>query len=721
MLGFPRLLPVAVLGIPYLGALSQTPSIFELGPGQPQLYASGILRYNLIYWSHDTHLSIEEVNESNTELGETSTPKSSKQHPRTIVSLNQPQAWDLTFEVFYRFTMCSNVNNIAVALPVELLHAIFAFCTDSAEDPHGHDPNLVSRRPRYAPNWVAITYVCQHWRAVALGFRKLWSTITPDLSPKWVAAFLERSSHAPKYVSIYVGPPPKKQPKRRRCGTKRRPVQKPLMALPGEVIQGVLSHPSRIETLHLEGNTVDVVRTLKSLDVSIPLSSLSLDLWDEFKYPHLIDSWGEDERPDASLILPETIFGGSASRLRRLHCSSGLHVIFPSCVLRAVSYFCVSCSFCPNRLFASLSQMPQLEVLRVSSPIRQYSFLLHSDGATTPVNLKNLSLLVIEDASLEPLTTLLDRLLVPANVRRHLKLKLDESKFDTSLWERFSSSMREATAGSSDPLRGIHFRREPSRTSIRIWATLHEPGLLPSPWPPLDDPFSLEIHCTDRSCLYGLHTSYSISPFHRLQEFCVSLGGPSVQELFVEYGAEPESRRRPVIPHRCWWTLFSGLSALKTLHFGEGAAELLVSASYGVSMGPRGTPPDSALPWRDSLSDSVERVIVSRSAFSTRVLCNWIYYAFALPPEVDVSLLRKNVLALLSEPRWKSADIEPVEDATESLLIFLLYCRPMDVQVSELSLVGPTWDQPDGLETLERLIHMLDPDWNAILEVVSPD
>jgi hypothetical protein len=78
-----------------------------------------------------------------------------------------------------------------------------------------------------------------------------------------------------------------------------------------------------------------------------------------------------------------------------------------------------------------------------------------------------------------------------------------------------------------------------------------------------------------------------------------------------------------------------------------------------------------------------------------------------------------NVLADLSVPRWKPADIESVEDVTESLLIFLLHCRSMGAQVSELSLVESTWDEPGGLEILRRLLHILDPDWNVILETIS--
>jgi hypothetical protein len=364
-----------------------------------------------------------------------------------------------------------------------------------------------------------------------------------------------------------------------------------------------------------------------------------------------------------------------------------------------------------------------------------------------PVTLKHLSVLVIEDTFLELLIALLGCISVPPTVRRHIKLKLDGSKSDAVLWSRFSSMMPEIIANSPDPVHGIHFRREPSNTSVWLWvspassfSTGHRDNPSSSSWPPLDDPFSLEIHCTDRNCLYGLHTSYSVSFFHRLQELCVSLGGPSVQELFVEYGTEPNSRRRPSIPHRCWRTLFTGLSSLKTLRFGDGAAELLVSALYGgaavsAAVTPTGgsataaaTPADSgnvatgAAAWRGFLSGSLQRVMVSRSAFSSRILWDWIHYAYARPAEWDAPLLRMNVLADLSVPRWKPADIELVEDVTESLLIFLLHCRSTGAQVSELSLAESTWDEPGGLEILRRLLHILDPDWDVILETISsPD
>ena len=657
--------------------------------------------------------------------------------------------------------MPSNANNAAVALPVEILHTIFVFCAGCPDGPASAaaEPNLVMvvRCPRYPPDWVAISYVCQRWRAVALDFKKLWSTLTPNISPRWISACLERSAYAPRRVNIDVGPPPpppapkKPPPKKRRFGgggggggaaAKRRRLAArklpPLMALPGDVIEEVFLHAERIEDLHLEGNTADVLRALELPSLggsgSMPLLSLSVGMWDEAKYPHF-ESGDEDEQ-DASLVLADTLFGGSAPRLGRLHLRSGLHVTFPSWVLGGVTEFAISCSFCAKRLFSALGQMPQLEVLKVS-PIRRYWLLPHSDGVTVPITLKHLSLLVIEDTFLELLIALLGCLLVPADVRRHLKVKLDGSKSDTYLWGRFSSLMPEIIAGSPDPVHAIHFRREPSSTNIRLRVSPTEPAAGDhhrnmSSWPPLDDPFSLEIHCADRNCLYGLHTSYSVSFFHRLQELCVLLGGPSVQELFVEYGTEPNSRRRPSIPHRCWRTLFAGLSSIKTLRFGDGAAELLVSASLGGAAAAVTTTVPTASAAANSsssgaavatgpgfLSGSLQRVTVSRCTFSTRVLWDWIHYAFARPAEWDASLLRMNVLADLSVPRWKSADVEIGEDVTESLLVFLLHCRSMGAQVSELSLVECTWNEPGGLEILRRLLHILDPEWNVILETAS--
>ncbi|KAI0301529.1 hypothetical protein B0F90DRAFT_1816997 [Multifurca ochricompacta] len=611
-----------------------------------------------------------------------------------------------------------NFHNAAGSLPVETLHSIFILCArDSVLDLKF--VTQVTQRPAHPPSWVAITYVCKRWRTIALEFKKLWCIITPDLSPKWIAAFLHRSSYTPRCININIGPPSQKPPRRYRLGKRKRPIPRPFTTLSDEMVVEIFSHTSRIENLRLEGKTEDVIRTLTSLDKSIPLASLSLNSWDGFTYPRTeFASADEEERRDTTFTLPESLLGGSVPQLRHLHLRSSSHITFPPWIFEAISEFTVSCCFCAKRLFATLHQMPQLKVLRMM-PCQRYRSLSYLEEVAAPLYLKNLSLFVFEDTSLELLIVLLNCLVAPVNVRRHLKLSLSEYGFDDYLWGRLCSSIGDMTKLSPSPPHGLHFRREPSSTRIRIWAGETEPGLAPSLWPPLDNPFSLEIGCNDNSCLYSVHTSYSSSPFHLLQDFCASLCGQTLEELFVEYGTEPDSCCRPAICHRCWCRLFSGFSCLKTLQFGDGAAELLVSASYAAFAVSSPDLTDDADAAHCNSFPDLQRVTIRRGAFSTRVLWDWIHYSFARPAEMDLSDMRENVLALLTEPRWKSADIDFVEDVTESLLIFLLHGRSRGFVLPELSLGECEWDEPDGLEVLRRLLHILDPDWNAILETES--
>ncbi|KAI9434423.1 hypothetical protein H4582DRAFT_1793573, partial [Lactarius indigo] len=81
----------------------------------------------------------------------------------------------------------------AVELPTELLRDIFLLlCVE--------DLPLSYKYQKDSLQWISITYVCRRWRVVALGFQRLWSAVTPDLSPKWVLEFLKRSSQRPLRV-----------------------------------------------------------------------------------------------------------------------------------------------------------------------------------------------------------------------------------------------------------------------------------------------------------------------------------------------------------------------------------------------------------------------------------------------------------------------------------------------------------------------------------------
>ncbi|KAI0314629.1 hypothetical protein OF83DRAFT_1063517, partial [Amylostereum chailletii] len=78
-------------------------------------------------------------------------------------------------------------------LPTELLELIFTIVCESSYHSYHHG--------RFYPRWVYLSFVCRHWRAVALGYPRLWSRID-DLPYKWLFEFIERSAPGPIDVSI---------------------------------------------------------------------------------------------------------------------------------------------------------------------------------------------------------------------------------------------------------------------------------------------------------------------------------------------------------------------------------------------------------------------------------------------------------------------------------------------------------------------------------------
>ncbi|KAH9031443.1 hypothetical protein EDB83DRAFT_2525833 [Lactarius deliciosus] len=614
-------------------------------------------------------------------------------------------------------TLSLNSNNAAVAIPTEILRAIFLCCVgvpgspvESSTASHAHPPN-----------WIAITQVCRHWRSVALDINELWTVITRDLSPKWIVAFLRRSSYAPRQIIIDINP---RSPLRRPLiDSKRRPVPQPLTELPSITIEEILSHTSHVESLHIMGKATDIIQTLMLLDGRGPLASLGVYLLRPSNHLHY-DHRDESGQEYIHHILPDAFLGGGAppSQLRSLHFHSGLNITFPSWVLRALSEFTVSHTFDAIQLFAALRQMPQLEVLTIR-PKRRYLFLSPmSPGVTALIHLKNLNLLVFVDSYLELVITLLSCLSAPATVRRHLKLTLGGYRQNHPLWERFSSLMCETFAAVPEPPHGAHFRHELYSTRVRIWATPSEQGFLQSPWPPLDDLYSLEIRYPGAGYRMPWNpvADYNASSFCHLQQFVAALGGTSVQELLVdcEMGLNIRVTIVPEFPQLCWRALFSGFPSLRTLRFGVGATELLASASKVITTGPSF---DGEEPHSDVFPSGLQRVIIDQGEFCTRILWKWIHYAFKFTPPAtaDYSDLRKDVLALLSMRSQGSVDIKSMEDSTKALLVFLLRCRSRDDSAFKFALVECKWDEPDGLEILRLLLHSFDLNQDVILETIT--
>ena len=535
---------------------------------------------------------------------------------------------------------------------------------------------------------------------MALGFQRLWSTITPNLSSKWVLTFLKRSSQRPLHVYLHVGPV-HKQPLRKRVRLGKNPRSAATISpLPDQTIRKVLSHAPRIQELQVLGNGEDVIRFLKSLDKPTSLDSLSI---------RVVDGCSRDTSSSVtSFTLPQNFLGGNARQLRHLHCSSSLHFTFPPWLLGSITELTVSMDFSLERLFDILRQTPQLETLRISSPSTRFR---QPDRALTPVPLNNLSSLVLETNSLGLFIAISTGLLLPPSVRRHYNLTLTTNSVAGRLWSSFLTSLKAIISITPRGLHGIHFKRQRGTTNLYTWATPVESLLSPSPWPPSGDVFSLQVLCPGFGC-HSLDSppSHDLS-FHRLQELCVFLGRDTVKELSVEDEKESRGFNQS---HRCWRTLFSGLPNVTTLRFGTGAADLLISASCGsltspTKLGRRSFP-------------KLRRVQITRGFLSARTLWKWIRYVTTPPGNMRHRELRKHVQTLLVRRHSTRASRRgtceaDLLDVTESLLVFLLHWRSKKVWVSELALPERGWDEPDCLEILQKLLQMLD--WDVVLETGS--
>ena len=82
-------------------------------------------------------------------------------------------------------------------LPPELLATIFVHC---ARDYYDHHQNTDT----FVPSWVNVSYVCRHWRSVALGCPTLWAHHFV-VSPRWTEELLVRSRQAPLRIRAMLG------------------------------------------------------------------------------------------------------------------------------------------------------------------------------------------------------------------------------------------------------------------------------------------------------------------------------------------------------------------------------------------------------------------------------------------------------------------------------------------------------------------------------------
>ncbi|KAF8428846.1 hypothetical protein L210DRAFT_3563898 [Boletus edulis BED1] len=172
-------------------------------------------------------------------------------------------------------------------LPIEILQDIFILC---AQDHHYR--SFCSTEP--VPSWVNVSYVCRHWRNVALDYPTLWTYLFIT-SRRWTEQLLARSEQAS--LKIRVNLVPRKTPGLFCVGMVMNHVeriQELTLHLPSSFDHQVLSKlSSRAPRLQILDVTVGMpsgewpsllfdgdppaLRTLQLVNCPVPLHSFRLD------------------------------------------------------------------------------------------------------------------------------------------------------------------------------------------------------------------------------------------------------------------------------------------------------------------------------------------------------------------------------------------------------------------------------------------------------------
>lgn len=287
-----------------------------------------------------------------------------------------------------------HARSIVCQLPVELLQTIFLLLAELyvSDTGKGHRPS-----PR--PDWIAVTHVCRHWRSAALGLHQLWSSITPGLSILWAQAMIERSSPLPVRVDL-------------RISTSSTDGLHPLAA------SEVLFAASRIRTLRLVGLRTDILRVLERLRSPSPLEALDLSIYDS----------------GPPVVLPETLFGTKAPRLRSLTFAADACIRAPRWLLAGITEFTTGADTALAELLDALRAMPQLQVLRVQHCRAAWE----EDDPAPAAALPRLQLISFRDTTPRRFVLLARRIDAPPTVRRHLFWR----SWAVASWTRWTAMLR---------------------------------------------------------------------------------------------------------------------------------------------------------------------------------------------------------------------------------------------------------------------------------------
>jgi hypothetical protein len=405
-------------------------------------------------------------------------------------------------------------------LPVEILQKIF---TCFAE------PRLPDRDPflQVYPEWIPITYVCRHWRAVALNHHSLWGSITPNLSITWLKVLMARSEPAQVDAELRVG----------------QETVKRICLCVDEAI-ALLSNCTRLRSLRLVGPRRDVLAVLDAMRTATPIGSLSLSLWE----------------PGPPVVLSENLFGGQAP-IRHINFSANRCIVPPRWLLRGVTHFTSCEQIALSDLLDALRHMPALTHFTLQ---HCRAYWEDSDAPRDPlIELPHLEEFIVHADSPRYFVLLNQRLALPRGAKRRLKLRM-LAVLGWDRWLRWFTTLL-PTIESANGLQHIHLCGGAKDGSFRTWtgdaATSFE-----------DAELGLNIYW------YGSPTTamelHFTSPIFHLGALCDLLGAAK-RGRFLLLEGDPA---RAYLPASCWWRLLDNLPAVEKLELHPNAVEALYSA-----------------------------------------------------------------------------------------------------------------------------------------------
>jgi len=415
-------------------------------------------------------------------------------------------------------------------LPPEMLAKIFSFrAVESAESPNPLE-------------WIRISHVSRHWRAVALDCPSLWGNLVFS-RPKWSEEMLKRSKMASLVVKADLT-----------CITPRI----------FEAVRLALLHGPRIHELQLRAASATIERLLTT-DSSFEapmISSLSLSVPRNTRF-------GTDE----GFTIPAAVLSGETPYLKRVELQK-CNISWDSSLLSGLTHLKihdVTATARPTtqQLMNALERMPALEVLDFQDALPL------SPGAGAPdsppdrvIDLAQLTHLAVT-STVPECVNLVSRITIPANARVHLSCSGTEATGSD-----FSGIMKIITNPRGASCRLDDNDSLPERKIIRVLHIQHEApiSLVVHGWTiPLSPN---EAHVRTNTPDIQLHLSWHHSPQTKVDliatSICRAIPIAHLRSLRLAHVAG--------ITKKTWTNTFGFLPKLHSVHIAGESGHAFVAA-----------------------------------------------------------------------------------------------------------------------------------------------